>query len=72
MDERILQTPRKGRYKYLLFSVMAQDGGEAAEKDACVRSYRGLGVHLHLGEDPEKVVIENAVRELDGFCQRPL
>lgn len=72
MYKRILQTSRKGWYKHLLLRVMAQYGREAAEKDACVCSYRGLGVHLHLGEDPEEVVIENAVRKLYGFCQRVL
>lgn len=72
MYKRILQTPRKGRYKYLLLSIMAQYGCEAAEKDACVCSYGGLGVHLHLGENPEEVVVENTVRKLYGFCQRTL
>ena len=70
MNETILQTPRKGRYENLSFRVGSQVFGQTTEEDAGVGSDGGFRVGLHLCEETEQVVVEEAVGELGQIKRR--
>lgn len=64
MDEAVLETPRKGGDEDLALRVGSEGRGEATEEDAGVGADGGLWVRLHLGEEAEEIVVEEAIREL--------